>query len=71
VAEIRESRASLFKPEDKRGMGINPGNNATPPAGGVVNPWVKESFNLTQQMVLENTKPELAKQLKAQAGVKD
>jgi len=71
VAEIRESRASLFKPEEKRGMGITPGNNATPPAGGVTNPWVKESFNLTQQMVLENTKPELAKQLKAAAGVKD
>jgi hypothetical protein len=71
VAEIRESRASLFKPEEKRGLGTNPGNHSAPPAGGVVNPWVKESFNLTQQMLLENTKPELAKQLKAQAGVKD
>jgi hypothetical protein len=71
VAEIRESRASLFKPEEKRGLGTNPGNHSAPPAGGVTNPWVKESWNMTQQMVLENTKPELAKQLKAQAGVKD
>jgi hypothetical protein len=71
VAEIRESRASLFKPEEKRGMGITPGNHSSPPAGGVANPWVKETYNLTQQMVLENTKPELAKQLKAAAGVKD
>ena len=71
VAEIRESRASLFKPEEKRGMGTNPGNHSAPPAGGVSNPWVKETWNMTQQMVLENTKPDLAKQLKAQAGVKD
>jgi hypothetical protein len=71
VAEIREGRAALFKPEEKRGMGTNPSNHSAPPAGGVSNPWVKESFNLTQQMVLENTKPELAKQLKAAAGVKD
>ena len=71
VAEIRESRASLFKPDEKRGLGTNPGNNASPPAGGVTNPWAKDTWNFTQQMVLENTKPELAKQLKAQAGVKD
>ena len=71
VAEIRESRASLFKPDEKRGLGTNPGNHSAPPAGGVSNPWVKESWNMTQQMVLENTKPELAKQLKAAAGVKD
>lgn len=36
---------------------------------GDKNPWAKETFNITQQMVLENTNPELAKQLKAAAGV--
>jgi hypothetical protein len=36
-----------------------------------VNPWAKETRNVTQQMLLENTKPELAKQLKAAAGVTD
>jgi hypothetical protein len=74
VAEIRESRASLFKPDEKRGMGTNPGNHGnsnTNGTGAQANPWVKESWNMTQQMVLENTKPDLAKQLKAAAGVKD
>jgi hypothetical protein len=71
VAEIRESRAGLFKPDEKRGLGTNPGSGTNPPAGGVVNPWAAETRNMTQQMLLENTKPELAKQLKAAAGVKD
>ena len=71
VAEIREKSASLFKPDEKRGLGITPGNHSAPAAGGVTNPWTKETWNLTQQMVLENTKPDVAKQLKAQAGVKD
>jgi hypothetical protein len=71
VSEIRESRASLFKPDEKRGLGTNPNTPSNPPAGGVANPWTKDAWNMTQQMVLENTKPELAKQLKAAAGVKD
>lgn len=71
VAEIRESKPSLFKADETRGLGINPNNVTTPPAGGVTNPWVKETWNITQQMVLEKTKPELAKQLKTAAGVKD
>ena len=37
---------------------------------GGVNPYTKEQFNLTTQMMLENTNPELAAQLKAAAGVK-
>jgi hypothetical protein len=71
VAEIREKSAVLFKPDEKRGLGTNPNTPSNPPAGGVANPWTKDAWNMTQQMVLENTKPELAKQLKAQAGVKD
>lgn len=35
-----------------------------------VNPYTKEQFNLTEQMKLESTNPELAVQLKAAAGVK-
>jgi len=34
------------------------------------NPYTKEQFNLTEQMKLESTNPELALQLKAAAGVK-
>ena len=36
---------------------------------GDKNPWAKETLNITQQMLIENTNPELAKQLKAAAGV--
>lgn len=49
-------------------------NGYTPKQGnnlnGGVNPYTKEQFNLTQQMQIENTNPELAEQLKAAAGVK-
>ena len=72
LTEIRDTKPALFKPEEKRGLGTTPGSNGSPPAGGgQANPWVKETWNFTQQSVLENTKPELAKQLKAAAGVKD
>lgn len=36
---------------------------------GDKNPWAKDTYNITQQMQLELTNPELAKQLKAAAGV--
>lgn len=35
-----------------------------------VNPYTKEQFNLTEQMKLESTNPELAAQLRTAAGVK-
>lgn len=38
--------------------------------GSTKNPWAKDTYNITQQMQLELTNPELAKQLKAAAGVK-
>lgn len=37
---------------------------------GEKNPWAKESYNITQQMQIELANPELAKQLKAAAGIK-
>ena len=47
------------------------GRNPEQGAGaGDKNPWSKESWNITQQMNIEMTNPELAKQLKAAAGVK-
>lgn len=49
-------------------------SGSTPPKGsnlnGGVNPYAAEQFNLTKQMELESTNPELAAQLKAAAGVK-
>lgn len=67
VAEIREKSASLFKADEKRGLGTVPGSNGTTVPAGTVNPYAKATYNLTQQMVLEKTKPELAKQLEAAA----
>ena len=37
---------------------------------GDKNPWAKDTWNITTQMNIELTNPELAKQLKAAAGVK-
>jgi hypothetical protein len=49
-------------------------NGYTPKQGsnlnGGINPYTKEQFNLTQQMQIEGTNPELAAQLKAAAGIK-
>ena len=47
--------------------GRNPEHGA---GSGEKNPWMKDSYNITQQMMLEATNPELAKQLKAAAGIK-
>lgn len=44
----------------KKGSNLNNG----------INPYTKEQFNLTKQMELESTNPELAAQLKAAAGMK-
>jgi hypothetical protein len=68
VAEIKEQRPGLFKAENKNGMGFNPANGTNPANTGQVNPWSKETWNVTQQMLLTRNKPDLAKQLKAQAG---
>ena len=50
----------------------NNGRNPEKGAGnaGGDNPYMAGSFNLTKQMELEATNPELAKQLKAAAGIK-
>lgn len=69
LKELRESRPGLFKPDPISGTGIAPNSSTSNPHGNQTNPWAKESWNVTQQMVLENTKPDLAKQLMAQAGV--
>ena len=56
-----------FKPSAQAGMGAKP-NTGTAGAGGVPNPWLEGSMNLTRQMALEVTDPDLAAVLRREAG---
>ena len=56
-----------FKPSAQAGMGAKP-TTGTAGAAGVANPWAEGSINLTRQMTLEATDPELAAVLKRGAG---
>ena len=56
-----------FKPSSAAGMGAKPTptSNVSP---GMTNPWKEGSINLTRQMILESTEPDLAAVLKKEAG---
>ncbi len=54
-----------FSASGARGMGAAPSTSSVAP--GVTNPWRKETFNWTQQLLLEQQNPELAEALKAEA----
>ena len=56
-----------FKPSTQAGMGAKPVTGVSG-TGGVANPWAEGSINLTRQMTLEATDPELAAVLKREAG---
>ena len=56
-----------FKPSAQAGMGAKPVTGISG-AGGVANPWLEGSINLTKQMTLEATDPDLAAVLKREAG---
>ena len=71
LSELREKRPSLFKADDKRGIGIQPNTGAGGGKPNPGNPWLKDSINLTQQMLLMNTNPTLAARYKQEAGVRD
>ena len=72
IKSLRESKAFLFvqKQADPQGKlkGMNPADGREPSKGGIKNPWSKEHFNLTEQGRILRENPELAEQLKAQAG---
>ena len=55
-----------FKPSSAAGMGAKPTptSNVSP---GMLNPWKEGSINLTRQMILESTEPDLAAVLKKEA----
>lgn len=67
LAELRETKPGLFKPDPIQGLGTKPGGNA-PQTSTTSNPWKKETQNLTEQMRITKENPELAKRLKAEAG---
>jgi len=56
-----------FKPSAQAGMGAKPVTGVSG-TGGVANPWAEGSINLTRQMTLEATDPDLAAVLKREAG---
>ena len=56
-----------FKPSTQAGMGAKP-STGTAGAAGIANPWLEGSINLTRQMTLDNTEPELAAVLRREAG---
>ena len=57
-----------FKPSSAAGMGAKPTptSNVSP---GMTNPWKEGSINITRQMTLEGSDPDLAAVLKREAGV--
>jgi len=66
LKKLKESDAYLFGETGKVGSGTNP-----PGAGNAeVNPWKKETFNLTNQAKILQENPSLAARLKQEAGVK-
>ena len=54
-----------FAATGTRGMGSGPSTTGLP---GVVNPYKRETFNLTEALRLEADNPDLAKALRAEAG---
>lgn len=65
---VKESYKDLFG--ETRIAGTPPGKGDPPNPDTKNNPWKKETFNLTEQGRIITTDPELAKTLKAAAGVK-
>ena len=56
-----------FKPSTQAGMGAKP-STGTAGAAGVANPWLEGSINLTKQMALDASDPDLAAVLRREAG---
>lgn len=63
-------RAAVEAGVNERLKGNTPGGSGSGRQTGPTNPWKKETFNLTEQGRIIRENPELAKQLKAAAGIK-
>lgn len=62
VEALLKEKTYLAKPSGGQGSGAGAGAN-----GGVVNPWSKDTFNLTKQGQIERDNPTLAATLKSSA----
>jgi hypothetical protein len=71
VLELQPNTPHLF--EENAGLHSEPGKRqAAPPRTGAFqgpNPWKRESHNLTLRMKIAKENPELAKRLRAEAGI--
>lgn len=68
LAEVREKSPSLFKADEKNGIGVKPTTGSSQGSFTGPNPFMKgKDWNMTKQAVLINTQPELAARLKAAA----
>ena len=56
-----------FSASNTAGMGVA-GSARSTALPGQSNPWLKDSFNVTEQMILLSKDPERARLLKAEAG---
>lgn len=63
VKALVQTKPHLLKAQGRQGSGQPPAAGS----GGQKNPWAKDSFNLTEQIVIERDNPQLAAQLKAAA----
>ena len=64
VAWLAKSKPTLVKAQGSAGSGYRDGGGAS---GTAKNPFAKDTFNLTEQIVLQRENPQLAAQLKAAA----
>lgn len=65
IKPLKESSPHLFRTEGQSG-GYKPNGGENPPA---INPWKKDSFNLTEQGRIYKENPTQAKEMAAAAGV--
>lgn len=69
MAEMREKRAALFKPDQTRGAGLGPATEGKPASKTSTNPFIPgPNFNLTEQMILLRNDPKKAAAFQAEAG---
>lgn len=71
IQALREAKSFLFVQKEQarpQMKGMTPAESREQSTGGIKNPWSEEHFNLTEQGRLLRENPELAAQLKEQAG---